>query len=156
MNRTIEKILAMIASILNVFGIATTGIIVVSIDSLFRADGVQQQLFGDVQQRTGTDFTLTDLYDLSQVFDAVSWFVIVVLIISLILGTAGMIKLNSDTRFAGILFIGAGIFACLVSVPSILYYIAAILCFIRQKGQPQEAPVGKERRHISSNHEQIK
>ena len=55
-----------------------------------------------------------------------------------------------------ILFIGAGIFACLVSVPSILYYIAAILCFTRKKGQPQEAPVGKEQRHISSNHEQIK
>lgn len=156
MNRTIEKILAMIASILNVFGIATTGIIIFSIDSLFKTDSVQQQLFDDVQQRTGTELTLTDLYDLSQVFDAVSWFVIVVLIISLILGTAGMIKLNSDTRVAGILFIGAGIFACLVSVPSILYYIAAILCFTRKKGQPQEAPVGKEQRHISSNHEQIK
>lgn len=155
MNRTIEKILAMIASILNVFGIATTGIILFGIDSFFGAENVQQQ-FDELQENTSSNLTLADLYDISQLFGSIGWLVIVVLIISLILGTAGMIKLSSDTKLAGILFIGAGIFACLISVPSILYYIAAILCFIRKKGQPQESPVGKKQHQISSNQEHIK
>lgn len=157
MNRTIEKVLAMIASILNVFGIAGTGIFFFSMDSFLKSDGVQQQIIDDVQQRTGTELTMTGLQNISQLFGSVGWFVIVVLVISLIIGTAGMIKLHSDTKLAGILFIGAGIFSCLISVPSILFYIAAILCFTRKKDQPQESPVGKKAQHrVSNNHEQIK
>lgn len=157
MNRTIEKVLAMIASILNVFGIAGTGVFLFSLDSFFKTDSLQQQIIEDVQQSTGTKLTLTDLQDLSQVFGSIGWFVIIVLIISLIIGTAGMIKLHSDTKLAGILFIGAGIFACLISVPSILFYIAAILCFTRKKAQPQESPVGKKApQQISNNQEHIK
>lgn len=153
MNRTIEKVLALIASILNVFGIASTGIILFSLDSLKNSDYLQEK----VQQNVNQEISMTEIQNIFELFGSLGWLVIVVLLISLILGTAGMIKLRTDAKFAGILFIGAGVFACIMSLPSILFYIAAILCFTRHKNQLQESPVGKNRQHIpSGNPEQYK
>ena len=152
-----EKVLALIASILNVFGIASTGIVLYSVENLFKSDAFQRQMTEDIQNDVDALFTAKELQMIFDFVGSVGWFVIVVLVISLILGTAGMIKLHSDTRLAGILFIGAGIFACLISISSIFYYIAAFLCFNKKKNQPQEAPVSKNnRQHYSRSHEQSK
>lgn len=153
LNRTIEKVLALIASILNVFGIASTGIILFSIDNLMNSNYVQEK----AQQNVNEGISMAQLQNIFDLFGSLGWLIIIVLLISLILGTAGMIKLRTDAKFAGILFIGAGIFACIISLSSVLFYVAAILCFTRHKNQPQESLVGKNRQHIpTGNPEQYK
>ena len=62
------------------------------------------------------------------------WLIIIGLIISLVLTIIGIVNIwnNKNPKLAGIMFIIAGVFGGILSLPSILLYIAGILCFTKK------------------------
>lgn len=62
------------------------------------------------------------------------WLGIIFAAVSLLLTIIGLVKVwnNSNAKLAGILFIVAGLLGGVVSLPSILLYIAGILCLTKK------------------------
>ena len=62
------------------------------------------------------------------------WLIIIGLIISLILTIIGIVNIwkNKNPKLAGTMFIIAGLSAGILSLTSILLYIAGILCFTKK------------------------
>lgn len=134
MKRTAEKTLSIISLIftaISVFG----GFFLVSfakfINSEIVRDGLEMDLHAD------PSFTTEDveliLWSL-EYLEGFSWIIIVVLMISLIATIIGMVFIWNDKnpKLAGIMFIVAGLFALVISLNSIMLYIAAILSFTRK------------------------
>ena len=67
-------------------------------------------------------------------FGLFGWGFIILLVISLVLNIIGIVSVNKNKKpkNAGILFIVAGLFAGVLSLTSILLYVAAIMCFVRK------------------------
>ena len=142
MKRTGEIVLGVIGSIFNVIGII--GLLFLMIGASGFMNSSDYELFMDqMQMELQNDPTLTA--DEAQVaadmmpaiFDAIGvfgWVFLVILIISLILAVIAIVKVskNRSPKAAGALFIIAGLFAGILSLTSILFYIAAIMCFVRK------------------------
>lgn len=68
------------------------------------------------------------------VVGVVGWVIVVTLLISVILSILGVVKVskNKSPKAAGILFIFAGLLSGILLLAPILFYIAAIMCFVRK------------------------
>ncbi|WP_203248147.1 DUF4064 domain-containing protein [Sporosarcina beigongshangi] len=143
MKRTAEKSLSIISAVLSLIGI----IISVGLVSLFNFmkedpmfwSGLEQELLLDPAIKPEDIEVLNVFFDL---FGGTLWFIVIALIISLILTIVGIVKIWNDKnpKLAGILFIIAGVLAGFISIPSILLYIAGILCFTRKPPLTDKAP----------------
>ena len=71
---------------------------------------------------------------------------IIVMIISVVLNIIGIVNIwnNKNAKLAGIMFIIAGVVGGLLSLSSILLYIAAILCFTKKPPLQDDPYVGDQ------------
>jgi len=104
----------------------------------------QDEMFAEFEKQFSEDPQLQDL-DMQSFSDSMltiingfgpfSWFIIVCFIISLIVGIIAMVNVarvkDKKANFAGAMFIVAAVFSGIISITSIVYYIAAIICFVR-------------------------
>jgi Protein of unknown function (DUF4064) len=135
MKRTAEKSLSIISAVLSTIGIITS----VALMSLFKLVKSDPQFQIEFEQGILSDPTLgpEDLEVVKMLFDlfgGIMWFIIIGLIISLILTIIGIVNIwnNKNPKLAGIMFIVSGVLGGFISLPSILLYIAGILCFTRK------------------------
>ncbi|MFD1205690.1 MULTISPECIES: DUF4064 domain-containing protein [Sporosarcina] len=142
MNRTAERVLSIIAVIMTAIG-TICGFIFMAFYSFLQNDpGFQQEM--KMELLADPTYTQADVDAVFVFFDVLGgflWFLIIAMIISIVLNIIGIVNIWKDknSKLAGIMFIIAGIFGGIVSLPSILLYIAAILCFTK-KPPLQEEP----------------
>lgn len=139
MSRTGEIVLGVISSVFTVVAIILMSLFVIGGNAAFQ----DELLISDIEQGIMNDPTLTgqDVELITQgvsaftdVFSVLGWGFVVALVISLILNIIGIVAVvkNRNPKLAGIMFIAAGLFAWVISLTSILLYIAAIMCFVRK------------------------
>lgn len=136
-SRSGEKVLGIIGIIFNILAIALIGFAMASYANVEGTPEFQQV----IEQEIMTDPTLANPEDAQMVmdmmstsFNVVGWVLIALLAISTILAIIAIVNLRKSEKAttAGVLFILAGLFAGLLSLTSILFYIAAIMCFVRK------------------------
>lgn len=139
MSRTGEKVLGIISAIFTLLAIVLLAIIVTTGSAAIQDEAFntefEQQILND-PALTGQDAeAIAQLMDiLPGVFGVFGWGFVIALVISLILNIVGIVSIskNKNPKLAGIMFILAGLFAGIISLTSILLYIAAIMCFVRK------------------------
>ena len=146
MSRTGEVVLGVVSAIFTFLSIIMTVIFIVGgsnifTDELFIAE-FEQEIYNDP---TLSEFEAQETIDIMttifEMFTVLGWLIVVAMIISLVLNIIGIVSVskNKNPKLAGIMFIIAGVFAGLLSLTSILLYIAAIMCFVRKPPvQPEE------------------
>jgi hypothetical protein len=135
LNRTAEKVLSIIAAILTAIG-AVFGFIVMAVFRMMKNDPAFKREF-EAEMMADPTITPADFEAMMTFFNFVGgffWLLIIGLIISLVLNIIGIVNIwkNKNAKLAGIMFIIAGVLAGLLSLSSILLYIAAILCFTKK------------------------
>lgn len=97
----------------------------------FQMEFEQEMLLMDPSLRPG-DLEIVNTF--VNLFGGIMWFIIIGMIIGLVLAIIGLVNIwnNKNPKLAGIMFIIAGVLAGIVTIPSILLYIAGILCFTRK------------------------
>lgn len=135
LKRTAEKVLSIIAAVLTAIGVVF-GFIFMAIINLMKDDPTFQQ---DFERDMLADPTLTQadidaIYMVFNVMGGFIWIIIIGLIISLVLNIIGIVNIwkNKNAKLAGIMFIIAGVLGGILSLSSILLYVAAILCFTKK------------------------
>ncbi|MDW0118031.1 DUF4064 domain-containing protein [Sporosarcina thermotolerans] len=136
MKRTAEKVLSVIAVILTAIG-TIMGFLVMAVFNLLRNDPTfKQQIEMDLLADPALSPADVDMVlSLLNSAGGFLWIVIILTIISIILNIIGIVNIWKDknAKLAGIMFIIAGLLAGILSIPSILLYIAAILCFTKKQ-----------------------
>lgn len=145
MKRTVEIVFGIIGSFFNVIAIASMGLMVVGINELKNNTQFQNEMITEFERQAKdnpessqmdvqTFTTNTNL--IMNNFGPLFWFILICFIISLILGIIAIIQAvkakDKKANFAGGLFIAAAVLAGFLSPTSIVYYIAAIICFVRK------------------------
>ncbi|RHW38418.1 DUF4064 domain-containing protein [Lysinibacillus yapensis] len=146
MKRTGEKVLSIIATILNVLSIGFLILLIIggnmmAEDPLVQAELENQFSASGVPQAEMQEMLI--FYDDFLVFlNGIGWLFVVLGIIAIVLTIVGIVKVNKNAKLAGILFIISALLSGIISLPGILLIIAAIMCFVR-KPKYQEMPVQK-------------
>lgn len=138
-SRTGERVLGIIGTVFNVLAIILIAYLITSLSG-FEGSQEQQQM----EQELLNDPMFANPEEAQMAVDMVNtmiagsgiigWVIIAILIISTIFAVLAIVNLKRDrnAKLAGIFFILAGLFAGLLSITSILFYIAAIMCFARK------------------------
>lgn len=136
-SRTGERILGIIGIVFNVISIILLAWLITSLSGL---EGTQE--FEEFQQDIMNDPAFEGSPEEAQmVVDVVmdsagvfGWAMVALLVLSTILAIVALINLKKtrSAKLAGIFFILAGLLAGVLSLTSILFYIAAIMCFVRK------------------------
>jgi len=139
LSRVGEVALGIIGTILNVILLVVVTIAVVGASN---ADTVElKQMFEEEivladPAMTQEDVAMfNDALDVGlDIFGVVGWVLVVTLLISVILSIIAVVKVskNKSPKAAGILFIFAGLLSGILLLAPILFYIAAIMCFVRK------------------------
>ncbi|WP_142827287.1 DUF4064 domain-containing protein [Planococcus soli] len=136
-NRAGEKVLGIIGIIFNILAIALIGFAMASYANVQGTPEFQQfiedEIMSDPAFSTPEEAQMV-IDMMSSSFSVVGWVLIALLVLSTILAIIALINLrkNKKASTAGVLFILAGLFAGILSLTSILFYIAAIMCFVRK------------------------
>lgn len=139
MSRTAESVLGIISAIFTVLAIILLSLVVIGGSAAIQDDTISSE----IQQEILRDPTLTgqEAEAVAQVFDILpgvfgvfGWGLIIALVISLVLNIIGIVSVrkNKNPKLAGIMFILSGLLAGILSLTSILLYVAAIMCFVRK------------------------
>ncbi|PIC65080.1 hypothetical protein CSV79_03880 [Sporosarcina sp. P13] len=137
-NRTAEKVLAIIAAVFTFIGMAMLTVFGIFVNMANNDSTVMEQ-FREVMLSDG-ELTLSEVDMFMEFFDVFAvfiWVGVAVAFIGFVLNIIGLVKLRSNAKAAGTLFIIAGLFNGILSLTSILLYIAGILCFTKK---PPVAP----------------
>lgn len=134
MKRTPEKVLSIISLVFTVFSIIGSFFMVAfskAFSSGILADEMEMELYADP---TLTAEEVEMSMWIIEALEGFSWFIVAVLVISLIATIVGMVFMWNDKnpKLAGIMFMIAGLFAFIISPTAIMLYIAGILCFTRK------------------------
>ena len=134
-NRTAEKVLSIISAVFSVIGIIMS-FVVMTFYNFMKSDPMIREEF---EAEMAADPTLTPadldlIYGVLDFLGGLIWLIIILGIISLILTIIGIVNIwkNKNPKLAGIMFIIAGLLAGILSLTSILLYIAGILCFTKK------------------------
>ncbi|MFS0691000.1 DUF4064 domain-containing protein [Sporosarcina sp. 179-K 8C2 HS] len=135
MNRTAEKALSIIAAVLTAIGVVF-GFLVMAVVNLIKNDPSFKQDF-EADMMADPSLTQADIDAILTLFNIMGgffWLLIIGLIISLVLNIIGIVNIwkNKNAKLAGIMFIIAGVLGGILSLSSILLYVAAILCFTKK------------------------
>ncbi|TSI08615.1 DUF4064 domain-containing protein [Lysinibacillus sp. BW-2-10] len=140
MKRTGEKALSIISVVLNVLGV---GILILTLlgskmlmnDPMFQTE-LENFFYGS--GLTDADITLGVDYmnNLLQFISSIGWIFVLLGVVAIILAIVGAVKVNSNAKLAGILFIIACVLSGIISLSGILLLIAAIMCFARKPKTP--------------------
>ncbi|WP_303966960.1 DUF4064 domain-containing protein [Sporosarcina ureae] len=149
-NRTAERILGIISLILLTLSVVGTALIaffwnMASTDPTFMEEFRMEIVNEGVLNTDEVDMFMSFMGS----FSTVIWVLVVVAFIGLVLNIIGLVKVwnNKSPKTAGILFIIAGLLGGILSLPSILLYIAAILCFTKK---PPMAPGPSSDEYVST------
>lgn len=139
-NRTAERVLSIIAAIFTGIGLVVSVVVALFMSAAVSEPGFQDEM-REIMSGDGT-FTPSEvdvMIGLVDSFHVFIWIAVIAAFISLVLNIIGTIKIwnNSSPKAAGILFVVAGLFGGIISLPSILLYIAGILCLTKK---PPMAP----------------
>lgn len=146
MSRIGEVVLGVISAIFTALAVAFMSFLVIGGNAVIQDEVISSE----IQQEILNDPTLTGqeveavsrvLDNLPTMFSVFGWGFVIALVISLVLNIVGIVSIakNKNAKLAGIMFIVAGIFAGIITLTSILLYVAAIMCFVR-KPPVQMAP----------------
>ncbi|PID25972.1 DUF4064 domain-containing protein [Sporosarcina sp. P7] len=140
-NRTAERVLGIISAVLltlSVLGAALVAFIwnMASTDPTFMDEFRKGIVSEGVLNTEEVDMFMSFMGS----FSTIIWVLVVVAFIGLVLNIIGLVKVwnNKNPKTAGILFIIAGLLGGFLSLPSILLYIAAILCFTKKSPMAPE------------------
>ncbi|MDW0110142.1 DUF4064 domain-containing protein [Sporosarcina aquimarina] len=144
MNRTAERVLGIISLVFTVIGIAAAifGAVLVNLMS------TNPEMRAEFEMGMNSDPAVTQA-DMDMIFDFLDavggfmWLGVIFLVISLILTIIGLVKIwnNKNPKLAGIMFILAGLTGGILSLTSILLYIAGILCLVKKPTAYPDEPV---------------
>ena len=139
MSRAGEVALGIIGTILNVLLLVFVTLAVVGASNADTAElkqFVEEEMIMTDPSMTPEDIVVfNDAFDVGlDVFGVVGWILVGILLISVILSIIGVIKVskNKSPKAAGVLFIFAGLLSGILLLAPILFYIAAIMCFVRK------------------------
>lgn len=138
MKRTVEKVLTMAAIICSVLGIGLMSVIIFVIGVVFDDPNTVEEIVVEQNQTGQEQITVEEMQeaiDVIQPFvNTFGWVIVALLVISVVLGIIAFVYLmkNKSMNATGGLLIAAGVLSGLISITSILYYIAAIMCFVRK------------------------
>lgn len=138
MKRTVEKVLTMAAIICSVLGIGLMSVIIFGIGVVFDDPNTVEEIVVEQNQTGQEQITVEEMQeaiDVIQPFvNTFGWVIVALLVISVVLGIIAFVYLmkNKSMNATGGLLIAAGVLSGLISITSILYYIAAIMCFVRK------------------------
>jgi len=143
LSRTGEKALGIIGTILNAIFLV---FVILAVWGATTADTVElKQFFQQEMEMTDPSMTTEDITMLNDTLDVVidiigvvGWVLVVTLLISLILSIIGVVKVSKSPKVAGILFIISGLLSGIILLAPILFYIAAIMCFVRKSPDRHE------------------
>lgn len=155
-KRTGEKALGIIGSIFNVIGIILSIIFITSLSG-FEGSQMQMQLEEEIRNDPNltnpgdVEMTMDIVNSFVQGFDVLGWIVVALLVVSTVFAILAITKLKSfdKANTAGIFFILAGIFAGILSLTSILFYIAAIMCFVRKPPLREDELMGRSNEPVT-------
>lgn len=136
-SRTGERVLGIIGIVFNVIGIILLAWLITSISSL---EGTPE--FEEFQQDFMNDPAFEgNPQEAQMVLDliingagVIGWIIVAMFVLSTIFAIIAVVNLKNgrNIKVAGIFFILAGLLAGVLSLTSILFYIAAIMCFVRK------------------------
>ena len=141
-SRGAEKTLGVIGII---FNLLTIGLFVFAILSMGSIQNTAE--FQQFEEEIRNDPTFASPEDAQLFIDTfvssfgvIGWILVGLLVISTIFAILAIVNLRNDrnAKLAGIFFIVAGLFAGLLSLTSILFYVAAIMCFVRRAPKHDE------------------
>ncbi|MGM9966370.1 MULTISPECIES: DUF4064 domain-containing protein [unclassified Rummeliibacillus] len=144
MKRTIEIVLGSVGTLFNLIAIAIMGLIVKLVSEVKNNTQLQDELVTEFKNQLTNDpqFKDTDIQAFAEsMVSAINflgpfgWFIIICFIVSVVAGIVGIVqavRTKNRANFAGSMFIVAGVFAGILSLTSIVYYIAAIMCYVRK------------------------
>ncbi len=136
MNRTAEKVLGIIGLVFTALGVIASIFGAV----LFNMFSSNPDFRTEMEMEFYSDPTMTpaDIDMIFNMFDAIGgfiWLGVVFLVISLVLTIIGLVNIwkNKNPKLAGIMFILGGLTGGILSLTSILLYIAGILCLTKKQ-----------------------
>lgn len=140
-NRTAEKVLSIISAVFSVIGIIFS-FVIMTFYNFLKSDPVIREDF-EAEMLADPTINPEDIelfYGIFNFLGGLIWLIIISLIIGLILTIIGIVNIwkNKNPKLAGIMFIIAGLFAGIISLTSILLYIAGILCFTKKTPKTDE------------------
>ena len=136
-NRAGEKVLGIIGIVFNILAIALIGFGMASYSNAAGTPEFQQYLEDEVMADpafSNPEEAQMVIDMMSSSFNIIGWVLIALLALSTIFAIVALVNLRKRGKasMAGVFFILAGLFAGLLSLTSILFYIAAIMCFVRK------------------------
>lgn len=134
-NRTAEKVLSIISAVFSTIGIIMS-FVIMAFYNFLKSDPMIREEF-EAEMLADPTINPADIelfYGVFNFLGGLIWLIIAGFIISLILTIIGIVNIwkNKNPKLAGIMFIIAGLFAGIISLTSILLYIAGILCFTKK------------------------
>ena len=138
MSRTGEVALGIIGTILNVIFLIIVTLGVVGSSAMNTEEF--QQMFEE-NMMSDPAMTQEDMMYVNEFLDVgvgligvIGWIFVGALVISVILSIIAVVKVskNKSPKTAGVLFIFAGLLSGILLLAPILFYIAAIMCFVRK------------------------
>ena len=138
MSRAGEVALGVIGTILNVIFLIFVTLAVMGASNANTDEFKQlfeEEIAADPTMTTEDIAAFNDVVDVVlDVFGVVGWVIVVTLLISVILSILAVVKVskNKSPKAAGIMFIFAGLLSGIFLLAPILFYIAAIMCFVRK------------------------
>ena len=138
LNRTGEVALGIIGTILNVLLLIIVSLFAFSANTLDKTEVKQifeEEIMSDPAMTTQDRAYLNDIIDVGvDVMGVVGWVVVGFLLLSVIFSIIAVVKVskNKSPKTAGVLFIFAGLLSGILLLAPILFYIAAIMCFVRK------------------------
>lgn len=136
-NRAGEKVLGIIGIVFNILAIALIGFGMASYSSVQGTPEFQQYIEDEIMADpafSNPEEAQMVIDMMSSSFNIVGWVLIALLALSTIFAIVALVNLRKRGKasMAGVFFILAGLFAGLLSLTSILFYIVAIMCFVRK------------------------
>lgn len=139
MNRTVEKVLGIIGLIINILSAAPIFFMLFFLNGI-ADDPMFERELEDALYSTGfteADLDLQFANDFLAWFSGFSWFIGILTIIAIVLTIIALVKLKSNSKLAGILFIISGVISGFISIQGILLLIAGTVCLVRQPNQDE-------------------
>lgn len=142
-SRTGERVLGIIGIVFNVVGIILLAWLITSISSLEGTpefEEFQQEFMNDPAFQGNPEEAQMVLDLMVGGAGVIGWIIVAMLVLSTIFAIVAVINLKNErnAKIAGIFFILAGLLAGVLSLTSILFYVAAIMCFVRKPPMREE------------------
>lgn len=148
-SRTGERVLGIIGIVFNVIGIILLAWLITSLDNLegtAEFEQFQQEIMNDPAFEGSPEEAQMVVEFIMSSVGVFGWVGVAILVLSTIFAIVALMNLKKtrSAQLAGIFFILAGLLAGVLSLTSILFYIAAIMCFVRKPPMREDAMYRKD------------